>query len=444
MYEFVEDATTNHATIKVIGVGGGGSNAVDHMVAHDKQQGVEYICANTDIQSLEKSQAHQVIQIGTNLTKGLGAGANPNVGRQAAEDDKDALEQILQGADMVFVTAGMGSGTGTGAAPVVAKIAKDMGALTVGVVTKPFPFEGKKRYQIALEGIKELSNHVDSLITIPNEKLLSVLGREITLLDAFSGANDVLLGAVTGIAELITRPGLINVDFADVRTVMSEMGLAMMGSGVGVGEERAKIAAASAISSPLLDNIDLSGACGVLVNITAGTNLSISEFEEVGEAIRAFTSDDATVIVGTVIDPSYDNELRVTLVATGLCAEDSQNSQSSSIKVNNRASLNQNKVSASAYVEKSPEKSQEQASIINSMRAQNSGQVKKKDSEQNLSMSHESTGSLLSGASSKTTIDQSCAISNAPSSSSLRDRKVDTENLDYFDIPTFLRKRQSS
>lgn len=321
MYEFIEENSSSHAKIKVIGVGGGGSNAVDHMVSYDKQAGVEYICANTDIQSLDKSKAHQVIQIGTNLTKGLGAGANPQVGRQAAEDDKETLVKTLSGADMVFVTAGMGGGTGTGAAPIVAQIAKEMGALTVGVVTKPFPFEGKKRYQIALEGIAELSKHVDSLITIPNEKLLSVLGREITLLDAFSGANDVLLGAVTGIAELITRPGLINVDFADVRTVMKEMGLAMMGSGVGVGEERAKIAAASAISSPLLDNIDLAGAKGVLVNITAGSNLSISEFEQVGESIREFTSDDATVIVGTVIDPKYDNELRVTLVATGLSSE---------------------------------------------------------------------------------------------------------------------------
>lgn len=410
MYEFVEEERSNHATIKVIGVGGGGSNAVDHMVAHDKQKGVEYICANTDIQSLEKSQAHQVIQIGTNLTKGLGAGANPNVGRQAAEDDKDALEQILKGADMVFVTAGMGGGTGTGAAPVVAKIAKELGALTVGVVTKPFPFEGKKRYQIALEGIKELSNHVDSLITIPNEKLLSVLGREITLLDAFSGANDVLLGAVTGIAELITRPGLINVDFADVRTVMSEMGLAMMGSGVGVGEDRAKIAAASAISSPLLDNIDLSGACGVLVNITAGSNLSISEFEEVGEAIRTFTSDDATVIVGTVIDPTYENELRVTLVATGLSPEENQGT-SRLVKKSEKAHVAQKQILNQAFTSSSVSKETTKVANING-------------SEQDLSSTEHQE--------------------EQTSKSSILERKVDTENLDYFDIPTFLRKRQSS
>ena len=394
MYEFVEEVTSSHATIKVIGVGGGGSNAVDHMVSNDKQQGVEYICANTDIQSLEKSKAHRAIQIGTNLTKGLGAGANPKVGRQAAEDDKEALTQILSGADMVFVTAGMGGGTGTGAAPVVAQIAKEMGALTVGVVTKPFPFEGKKRYQIALEGIKELSEHVDSLITIPNEKLLSVLGREITLLDAFSGANDVLLGAVTGIAELITRPGLINVDFADVRTVMSEMGIAMMGSGVGVGEDRAKIASASAISSPLLDNIDLSGARGVLVNITAGSNLSISEFEEVGEAIRGFTSDDATVIVGTVIDPSYENELRVTLVATGLNDEHETQKKSST------------------------ESRQSSQAAVNT-------QARAPQAQQN-----------------DVKLEKQVQTSEQASDTQEQSLQEKTNNMDYFDIPTFLRKRQ--
>lgn len=398
MYEFIEEGNSSHATIKVIGVGGGGSNAVDHMVTYDKQQGVEYICANTDIQSLEKSKAHRAIQIGTNLTKGLGAGANPNVGRQAAEDDKDAITQMLTGADMVFVTAGMGGGTGTGAAPVVARIAKELGALTVGVVTKPFPFEGKKRYQVALEGIKELSQHVDSLITIPNERLLSVLGREITLLDAFSGANDVLLGAVTGIAELITRPGLINVDFADVRTVMSEMGLAMMGSGIGVGEDRAKIAAASAISSPLLDNIDLSGARGVLVNITAGSDLSISEFEEVGESIRSFTSDDATVIVGTVIDQSYENELRVTLVATGLTEES------------------------------------EQVGLTNSTNSSNaaSAVVPSSDTKSSVSTVTPTTAPLPTPQSRE-------SVSERATEQSV---KQEQNNMDYFDIPTFLRKRQ--
>ncbi len=305
------------AVIKVIGVGGGGGNAIEHMVAADIE-GVEFICANTDAQALRNSSARTVLQLGTDVTKGLGAGANPDVGRQAAMEDIDRIRDVLQGADMVFITAGMGGGTGTGGAPVVAEIAKELGALTVAVVTRPFPFEGRKRMVLADEGIRELSKHVDSLITIPNEKLLTVLGKGVTLLDAFRAANNVLLGAVQGIAELITRPGLINVDFADVRTVMSEMGLAMMGTGTARGENRAREAADAAISSPLLDDIDLAGAKGVLVNVTAGMDLSISEFEEVGDAIKNFTSDNATVIVGTVIDPQMTDELRVTLVATGL------------------------------------------------------------------------------------------------------------------------------
>jgi cell division protein FtsZ len=305
------------AIIKVIGVGGGGGNAIEHMVLADIE-GVEFICANTDAQALRNSSARTVLQLGTDVTKGLGAGANPDVGRQAALEDIDRIRDVLQGADMVFITAGMGGGTGTGGAPVVAEVAKELVALTVAVVTRPFPFEGRKRMLLADEGIRALSQHVDSLITIPNEKLLTVLGKGVTLLDAFRAANNVLLGAVQGIAELITRPGLINVDFADVRTVMSEMGVAMMGTGTARGENRAREAADAAISSPLLDDIDLAGAKGVLVNVTAGMDLSISEFEEVGDAIKNFTSDNATVIVGTVIDPSMTDELRVTLVATGL------------------------------------------------------------------------------------------------------------------------------
>jgi len=258
------------------------------------------------------------MQLGTTITKGLGAGANPEIGRQAAHEDRERIMEVLQGADMVFITAGMGGGTGTGAAPVVAQVAREMGILTVAVVTKPFPFEGRKRMEIAEQGIRELTQHVDSLITIPNQKLLSVLGKDISLLDAFKAANNVLQGAVQGIAELITRPGLINVDFADVRTVMREMGLAMMGTGVAVGEDRAREAAELAVSSPLLEEVSLSGARGVLVNITGGLNVSIGEFEQVGEVIKGFTSEDAVVVVGTVIDPSMTDELRVTVVATGL------------------------------------------------------------------------------------------------------------------------------
>ena len=316
MFELL-DSYPQTAVIKVIGVGGGGGNAIEHMVSADIE-GVEFICANTDAQALRNSAARTVLQLGGDVTKGLGAGANPEIGRQAALEDLDRIREVLQGADMVFITAGMGGGTGTGGAPVVAEIARELGALTVAVVTRPFPFEGRKRMLIAEEGIRNLSQHVDSLITIPNEKLLTVLGKGVTLLDAFRAANNVLLGAVQGIAELITRPGLINVDFADVRTVMSEMGIAMMGTGTARGENRARVAADAAISSPLLDDIDLAGAKGVLVNVTDGMDLSISEFEEVGDAIKNFTSDNATVIVGTVIDPQMTDELRVTLVATGL------------------------------------------------------------------------------------------------------------------------------
>ena len=316
MFELM-DAHSQSAVIKVIGVGGGGGNAVSHMV-DSGIEGVEFICANTDAQALKGSRVRTSLQIGCNITKGLGAGADPDIGRQAAMEDRDRILEVVEGADMLFITAGMGGGTGTGAAPVVAQVAKELGILTVAVVTKPFGMEGSKRLAIADAGINELGKYVDSLITIPNEKLLSVLGGDTTLLDAFRSANQVLQGAVQGIAELITRPGLINVDFADVRTVMSEMGMAMMGSGSSSGEDRAREAAEAAISSPLLEDINLAGANGILVNVTAGMDLSIGEFQEVGNTIKEFSSDDATVVVGTVIDPDMTDRIRVTVVATGL------------------------------------------------------------------------------------------------------------------------------
>ena len=315
-FELVESMAPN-AVIKVVGVGGGGGNAVAHMV-NSQVDGVEFICANTDSQAIHNVGARQVLQLGGNVTKGLGAGANPEVGRQAALEDRERIVEALDGADMVFITAGMGGGTGTGAAPVVAQLAKEMGILTVAVVTKPFPFEGRRRMQVALKGIEELSHHCDSLITIPNEKLISVLGREATMVQAFRAANDVLQGAVRGIADLIVRPGLINVDFADVRTVMSEMGMAMMGSGAARGEERAMEAAEKAISNPLLDDVNLSGANGILVNITAGPDFTMREFHEVGSTIEGLASEDATVVIGTVLDPDMQDEVRVTVVATGL------------------------------------------------------------------------------------------------------------------------------
>jgi cell division protein FtsZ len=316
MFELVEKLAPN-AVIKVIGVGGGGGNAVAHMV-HSNVDGVDFICANTDAQALKSSGAKLTLQLGTNVTKGLGAGANPEVGRQAALEDREHILETLRGADMAFITAGMGGGTGTGAAPVVAQLAKEMGILTVAIVTKPFPFEGRRRMQVALKGIEDLSQHVDSLITVPNEKLLTVLGREITLLSAFKAANDVLLGAVQGIADLITRPGLINVDFADVRTVMAEMGMAMMGTGTARGDDRAVAAAESAINNPLLEDVNLSGACGILVNVTAGPNLTMREFDEIGQVVHQFASEDATVVVGTALDMEMQDDVRVTVVATGL------------------------------------------------------------------------------------------------------------------------------
>jgi len=315
-FEFM-DTQSQSAVIKVIGVGGGGGNAVEHML-EENLDGVDFICVNTDAQALKNSSAKTAIQIGNNITKGLGAGASPEIGRESALEDRERIQELLAGTDMIFITAGMGGGTGTGGAPIVAQIAKEMGILTVAVVTRPFSFEGKKRKDVANDGIEELKGFVDSLITIPNEKLLSVLGKDVSLLDAFKAGNDVLLGAVQGIAELITCPGLINVDFADVRTVMSEMGMAMMGAGKSTGETRAREAAEAAIASPLLEDVNLSGARGILVNVTAGMDMSIGEFEEVGNTVKEFASDNATVVVGTVIDPEMSGELRVTVVATGL------------------------------------------------------------------------------------------------------------------------------
>jgi cell division protein FtsZ len=316
MFELM-DAYSQSAVIKVIGVGGGGGNAVAHMVTTGID-GVDFMCINTDAQALKHSKVKTALQIGCNMTKGLGAGADPEVGRQAAMEDRDRIVELVEGCDMLFITAGMGGGTGTGAAPVVAQVAKELGILTVAVVTRPFEMEGSKRSLVAEHGLAELAKYCDSLITIPNQKLLTVLGAQTTLLDAFKSANQVLQGAVQGIAELITRPGLINVDFADVRTVMAETGMAMMGSGVASGEGRARAAAEAAVSSPLLEDINLAGAHGILVNVTAGMDLSIGEFQEVGNIVKQFASEDATVVVGTVIDPELTDVVRVTVVATGL------------------------------------------------------------------------------------------------------------------------------
>jgi cell division protein FtsZ len=315
---FVLAETESHgAIIKVVGVGGGGGNAVTHMV-NSGIEGVDFVCINTDSQALKHARVKTSIQIGSNITKGLGAGADPEIGRQAAMEDRDRIVELIEGCDMLFITAGMGGGTGTGAAPVVAQVAKELGILTVAVVTKPFEMEGAKRLALAEQGIGELGKYVDSLITIPNQKLLTVLGGDTTLLDAFKAANQVLQGAVQGIAELITRPGLINVDFADVRTVMAETGMAMMGSGSANGENRARAAAEAAISSPLLEDVNLSGAHGLLINVTAGMDLRTSEFHVVGDTVKQYASEDATVVVGYVIDPEMSDQIRVTVVATGI------------------------------------------------------------------------------------------------------------------------------
>ena len=330
MFELMEP-TEQNAVIKVIGVGGGGGNAIDHMLSQ-QIEGVDFIVANTDAQVLGRSCARTVLQLGTGLTKGLGAGANPAIGAQAAMEDKERIADTLEGADMVFITAGMGGGTGTGAAPIIAQIARELGILTVAVVTKPFGFEGRKRLDIANEGIAALGKHVDSLIIIPNDKLVTELDRNFRLIEAFKAANQVLQGAVQGIAELITRPGLINVDFADVRTVMSEMGMAMMGSSSANGDGRARQAAEAAISSPFLEDVNLSGARGILVNITAGLDMSIGEFEEVGNVVRELASPDACVVIGTVIDPDLSDDMRVTVVATGLDHKPSKAPQARSVE----------------------------------------------------------------------------------------------------------------
>ena len=330
MFELM-DAHSQSAVIKVIGVGGGGGNAVSHMV-NAGIEGVDFVCANTDAQALNTARVKTALQIGCNITKGLGAGADPDIGRQAAMEDRDRIVEVIEGADMLFITAGMGGGTGTGAAPVVAQVAKELGILTVAVVTRPFEMEGTKRMSVADNGIAELSKYVDSLITIPNEKLLAVLGSDTTLINAFESANEVLQGAVQGIAELITTPGTMNVDFADVRTVMSEMGMAMMGTGTSSGEGRAREAAEAAISSPLLEDVNLSGANGILVNVTSDMNLTIGEFSEIGDTVKEFAASDATVIIGSALDPSMKDEVRVTVVATGL-GRDIVNSQTPPMRV---------------------------------------------------------------------------------------------------------------
>ncbi|HCX88691.1 MAG TPA: cell division protein FtsZ [Gammaproteobacteria bacterium] len=316
MFELME-VSGQQAVIKVIGIGGGGGNAVDHMLSASLE-GVEFINANTDAQALHRSGVSKVMQLGEGLTRGLGAGSNPEVGRQAASEDRDKIAAALEGADMVFLTAGMGGGTGTGAAPVVAQLAREKGILTVAVVTRPFGFEGKKRIAAADHGIKELGELVDSLIIIPNERIMEVMGGNVTLLEAFGKANEVLFNAVQGISELITRPGLINVDFADVRTVMAEMGMAMMGSATAAGPDRAMTAARAAVSSPLLEEVDIHGAKGLLVNVSAGPDMQLDEFAQVGEIVNEYASEDGTVVIGTVLDPEMEDELRVTMVATGI------------------------------------------------------------------------------------------------------------------------------
>ena len=330
MFEIMEK-NPQEAVIKVIGVGGCGGNAVEHMIEKNVN-GVEFICANTDMQALKKSNAPTTLQIGSDITKGLGAGAKPEIGREAALEDRDRIAEIIDGADMLFITAGMGGGTGTGAAPVVAQVAKEMGILTVAVVTKPFSFEGK-RMGVATEGLDELSRHVDSLIIIPNEKLMEVLGEDVTFMDAFKAANDVLHNAVSGIAEIINCPGLVNVDFADVRTVMSEMGMAMMGSAVATGPERARIAAEQAVASPLLENVNLANARGILVNITASHSFKMKEYYDVMNTIKSYAADDTTVIVGNVFDEAIGDGLRVTMVATGLNSAERRQQQKPEMRV---------------------------------------------------------------------------------------------------------------
>ena len=317
MFEIIDQPSQEGAIIKVIGVGGCGGNAVEHMIARGLAD-VEFLCANTDAQALKRSSAAAQLQLGAALTRGLGAGARPEIGRDAAMEDRDRIAEMIEGADMLFITAGMGGGTGTGAAPVIADIAKSLNILTVAVVTRPFRLEGGKRMKVAQAGIDELAKRVDSLIIIPNDKLMEVLGDDISMLDAYAAANDVLHGAVSGIAEVINNPGLVNVDFADVRTVMGEVGMAMMGSATAAGSDRARQAAEAAVRSPLLEDVNLAGARGVLVNVTASSGLRMKEYQDVMTTIKEFTADDALVIVGTVIDDAMEDQLRVTMIATGL------------------------------------------------------------------------------------------------------------------------------
>ena len=322
MFELVEQITLG-AKIKVIGVGGGGGNGVNTMITA-KLTGVDFIAANTDAQSLEANRAPVKLQLGGAITKGLGAGANPEIGRRAALEDQEKIKEYLSGSDMVFITAGMGGGTGTGAAPVIARIARESNALTVAVVTKPFLFEGKKRMRQADDGIRELKEHVDALIAIPNQRLLSVASKTTTLMDAFQKADEVLLHAVRGISDLIVTPGLINLDFADVRAVMAEMGLAMMGASSATGENRAVEAAQKAISSPLLEDVSISGARGILINITGGPDMSLCEVNEAAELIHKEAHEDANIIFGAVVDERMKDELRITVIATGFEDKDKE------------------------------------------------------------------------------------------------------------------------
>lgn len=397
MFELVDNVPQS-AVIKVIGVGGGGGNAVNHMIKNNIE-GVEFICANTDAQALKNVGARTVLQLGPGVTKGLGAGTNPEIGRQAAMEDRERIAEVLNGADMVFITTGMGGGTGTGAAPIIAEVAKEMGILTVAVVTRPFPFEGRKRMQVADEGIRALSDCVDSLITIPNEKLLTILGKDASLLSAFAKADDVLSGAVRGISDIMQRPGLMNVDFADVKTVMGEMGMAMMGTGSASGPNRAREATEAAIRNPLLEDVNLQGARGILVNITAGLDLSLGEYAAVGEIIEAFASEAATVKVGAVIDPDMRDELHVTVVATGLGA-----------RIEKPVKVVDNTIAAAAVATPA-------ASISAAPRAAEQPAVNYKDYER------------------PTVQRQSLAGSAAAA-------KLNTQDdLDYLDIPAFLRRQ---
>ena len=397
MFELVDNVPQS-AVIKVIGVGGGGGNAVNHMIKNNIE-GVEFICANTDAQALKNVGARTVLQLGPGVTKGLGAGTNPEIGRQAAMEARERIAEVLNGADMVFITTGMGGGTGTGAAPIIAEVAKEMGILTVAVVTRPFPFEGRKRMQVADEGIRALSDCVDSLITIPNEKLLTILGKDASLLSAFAKADDVLSGAVRGISDIMQRPGLMNVDFADVKTVMGEMGMAMMGTGCASGPNRAREATEAAIRNPLLEDVNLQGARGILVNITAGLDLSLGEYAAVGEIIEAFASEAATVKVGAVIDPDMRDELHVTVVATGLGA-----------RIEKPVKVVDNTIAAAAVATPA-------ASISAAPRAAEQPAVNYKDYER------------------PTVQRQSLAGSAAAA-------KLNTQDdLDYLDIPAFLRRQ---